>query len=415
ATVSDGESSNGQLIFQWQTLLHHNDHDHGGPPDTNQTTTAVLSPTGCDGINLYYTRIRLTVTDPTGLATVREVTLFPDCGPNPPPTISLIANQTVSQSRATLPLAFTIGDSGISPANLQLAGSSSDPVLVPANNIVFGGAGANRTVTVMPAEGQLGNATITVSVSDGPNQTSTSFNLNVLASAPASLPGFVTEAHSATDGSGAAFNGSTLTLPVSGADTLIIAAWHSEFDGGAPNGWRVEDQGRPGTLLVDTNGYTGGDGNRRFRIYYWANPPPGPNRILVTNDLTVDPNELAVSAILLTNVLRTAPIGAVGIDVSTTTRSAESETVPATNSDLVVHVIADALFVQGTLGSGETSRSVANDGLHTADGDASLWISTKPANTPTTTVSSSGWAKRVLNGVAIVVHGNSSTAPGISA
>ena len=40
-----------------------------------------------------------------------------------------------------------------------------------------------------------------------------------------------------------------------------------------------------GTLLVDTNGYTGGDGNRRFRIYCWTKPPLGGGSLLVTNDL----------------------------------------------------------------------------------------------------------------------------------
>ena len=37
----------------------------------------------------------------------------------------------------------------------------------PTANIVFGGSGANRTVTVTPAANQNGTATITVTVSDG--------------------------------------------------------------------------------------------------------------------------------------------------------------------------------------------------------------------------------------------------------
>jgi hypothetical protein len=100
------------------------------------------------------------------------------------------------------------------------------------------------------------------------------------------------------------------------------------------------------------------------------------------------------------------PLGAVVRDVSTSPRTGESETVTTTTSDLVVHVIANALFVRGVLASGETSRSIANDSGHQQDGDASLWISTKPGNAATTTVSSSGWGSRVINGVAIVVHGN---------
>ena len=226
-------------------------------------------------------------------------------------------------------------------------------------------------------------------------------------------PAFAGEANSATDGSGAAFNRSSLSLNVSGTGSLLLVAWHAEYDGGLPDGWTVTANGTPGTLMVDTNGYTGGDGNRRFRIYYWLNPTPGPNTIVVANPYNGD-NELAVSAILLTGVAQQGALGEIVGDVSTNDRTGESETVPTTTSDLVVHVIADATLVRGTLGPGETSLSVANDGnqkLNAGDGDASLWIASKPGTSPTTTVSSSGWpggpspSPRPLNGVAIVVHG----------
>ena len=235
-------------------------------------------------------------------------------------------------------------------------------------------------------------------------------------SGTAGPPVFVTETHSATDGAGAAFNKSTLSLNVSGTNTLLIVAWHAEYDGGTPDSWTVTCSGVPGTLITDTNGYTGGDGNQRFRTYYWLNPPPGPNTIVVSNPYTGG-NELAVSAVLLSSVSQANPLGTTGLDVSTTPRTGESETVNTTTGDLVVHVIADALYTTGVLGPGETSVSLANDGHHTqpGDGDASLWISTKPGDPSTTNVSSSGWAAspppapRVINGVAIVVHGS---APG---
>jgi hypothetical protein len=198
-------------------------------------------------------------------------------------------------------------------------------------------------------------------------------------------------------------------LTVSGTNTLLLAAWHAEFDGGFPGSWTVTSNGVPGTEIVNTNGYTGGAGNHRFRIYYWLNPPPGPTTVVVTN-LPANPfaNELAVSVVLLGNVGQASPLGAIALDVSTSPRTGESETVlPTTTNDLVVHVIADALFVRGTLGIGETSRSVANDGIHQTDGDASLWIATKPGEPVSTTVSSSGWTSfsQVINGAAIVVHG----------
>ena len=188
ATVSDAQSSDAQLSYQWQVLLHHNDHNHGVYSDTNHSTTAVLEPTGCDGINIYYYRILLTVTDPQGLATTQEVRLYPDCGPDTPPTISNIPDQTILQNSSTGPIPFTVGDAETAPANLQLSAVSSNLGLIPNQNIVFGGYGANRTVTVTPAAGQTGTATITVTVNDGPNNTSTSFVVTVNAGSPTPSP-----------------------------------------------------------------------------------------------------------------------------------------------------------------------------------------------------------------------------------
>ena len=226
-----------------------------------------------------------------------------------------------------------------------------------------------------------------------------------LPAGPASPPVFVTETNSATDGSGSAFNQSTLTINVPAPNSILILAWHAEFDAGLVNSWSVTNNGVPGTTIVETDGYTGGTGNRLFRIYYWLNPPVGPNTLFVGVQSNIA-NELAVSAIVLTNAAPTSPLGPVALDVSPASRTGESETASASASDLVVHIIADALLARGTLGPGETSRSVANDGHHPVNGDASLWISTKPGQSPTTTVSSSGWASRVINGVAFAVHGN---------
>jgi uncharacterized delta-60 repeat protein len=50
---------------------------------------------------------------------------------------------------------------------LTLNSSSSNTALVPNSGIVFGGSGANRTVTIMVAPKKAGTATITVTVSDG--------------------------------------------------------------------------------------------------------------------------------------------------------------------------------------------------------------------------------------------------------
>ncbi len=100
-------------------------------------------------------------------------------GVNAVPTISDIADQTVNEDGNTGALAFTIGDFETTAASLTVTRSSSNTTLVPTANIVLGGSGASRTVTVTPAANQSGSATITVTVSDGTATASDTFNLTV--------------------------------------------------------------------------------------------------------------------------------------------------------------------------------------------------------------------------------------------
>ena len=97
-----------------------------------------------------------------------------------PPSISPIANQTIEQDASSGPLAFTITDvDGF--ADHTVTASSSNQALVPNTNahLTLGGAAGARTLTITPAAGQHGTATITVTVDDGTTQASTSFTLTV--------------------------------------------------------------------------------------------------------------------------------------------------------------------------------------------------------------------------------------------
>src|SRR5438105_2846543 len=104
---------------------------------------------------------------------------------NTPPTISVIAGQTTTENMATPPIAFTVGDVQTPSSNLVVSVASSNPALVPGGNMVLGGNGADRSVTVRPAINQIGTATITLTVSDGALSTSTSFLLLVVNPPPA--------------------------------------------------------------------------------------------------------------------------------------------------------------------------------------------------------------------------------------
>jgi hypothetical protein len=98
---------------------------------------------------------------------------------NQPPTITAIPNQTIATNTPAGPISFVIGDAETPAANLTLSAGSDNVTVIPNGNILFGGTGANRTVTVTPAADQSGVANITVTVSDGTNVASTTFQVTV--------------------------------------------------------------------------------------------------------------------------------------------------------------------------------------------------------------------------------------------
>ncbi len=124
--------------------------------------------------------IRLRATDTGGLLYEEAVTITVT-DVNDPPTLSAPVNQSIAVNTTAGPLAFTVGDVDTDVASLTLTAASSNPALVPVANVVFGGSGANRTVTVTPAANQFGTATLTVTVSDGALTAQDTFELTVLA------------------------------------------------------------------------------------------------------------------------------------------------------------------------------------------------------------------------------------------
>ena len=82
------------------------------------------------------------------------------------PVISAISNQTTPPNTTTAPIAFIVSEQNQSASNLIVTGTSSNPALVPDANIIFGGSGSNRTVTLTPAANQTGITTISLTVSD---------------------------------------------------------------------------------------------------------------------------------------------------------------------------------------------------------------------------------------------------------
>jgi formylglycine-generating enzyme required for sulfatase activity len=188
-------------------------------PVSGQSGTATITVTVSDG--------SLSASD-TFLLTVNE---------NTAPTISDIAAQTIDEGGNTGAIAITVGDAQTAASSLTLSGSSSNTTLVSNANIVFGGSGANRTVSVTPVSGQSGTATITVTVSDGSLSASDTFVLTVN-SAMALIPqGAFTMGDSLDGMSDASTRTVTLDAFYLGKYEVTKAQWDEVRTWGLSNGY----------------------------------------------------------------------------------------------------------------------------------------------------------------------------------
>ena len=141
-------------------------------PAANANGSATITVTVNDGQSVNNTTTRSFVVTVTSVNTA--------------PTITTIPNQTIVSDTNSGPLSFTINDVETSAAALSLVGNSSVPSVVQSTNVIFGGSGSNRTVTVTPTPGAAGITDITIIVGDGAATASTTFRVTV--SAPEDEP-----------------------------------------------------------------------------------------------------------------------------------------------------------------------------------------------------------------------------------
>lgn len=147
---------------------------------TNFVSTANVTNATIGGLtpgSTYY--LAATAVESEGLESQDSTEISYTLGSNSPPTISSIANVTANAGAAIPTLSFTVGDAQTSASNLTVSTASSNPTLLPNSNIVLGGSGTNRTVTLSPVSGQTGTATVTLTVCDPSLCSSTSFVLTV--------------------------------------------------------------------------------------------------------------------------------------------------------------------------------------------------------------------------------------------
>src|SRR5262249_17385500 len=88
-----------------------------------------------------------------------------------PPFISSIQRVDMVRGAAPPTVAFNVSDLETPAESLSVSGQSANAVLVPnrPGNLVFGGSGHDRTLTIIPAPAEVGVAPINVRVTDGTN------------------------------------------------------------------------------------------------------------------------------------------------------------------------------------------------------------------------------------------------------
>jgi probable HAF family extracellular repeat protein len=108
-----------------------------------------------------------TVRDQNGLVSLPARVLLNVIGANDLPDISPVADLTILEGDTSGAIPFTLSDSDNPPSSVIVTVESSDTSLVPLDRIKLGGTGANRTIEIRPAPGELGTLTITLTAFDG--------------------------------------------------------------------------------------------------------------------------------------------------------------------------------------------------------------------------------------------------------
>jgi hypothetical protein len=119
--------------------------------------------------------ITLTVSDPNGLSASRSFN-FTVRPVNDAPTITSIPNRALREDQRTK-ISFQVSDVETASSNLQVTASSSNPGVVPQQDLILGIASTNRTLTIVPAYNVSGSTVITLTVSDGEATASTAFTV----------------------------------------------------------------------------------------------------------------------------------------------------------------------------------------------------------------------------------------------
>ena len=148
------------------------------------------------------------------------------------PTITRIAEQRTTPGTAITGLSFTIGDVETSATALTVTAASSNPILLPPAALTLSGSNASRTLSLSPAAGLSGTATITLTVSDGEKSTASAFTLTVASTIAGNTPPVIQSLPDALLASGETFGPFPLVIKddESAESALTLSATSSNTD-----------------------------------------------------------------------------------------------------------------------------------------------------------------------------------------
>lgn len=134
---------------------------------------------------------------------------------NSSPTLTALADTVIQEDQILGPVVFQISDAETPVQELKVTANSSNPGLVKDDQILLGGTGTNRTLSLKPERDQSGTTLIRVMVSDGSMVVSNSFTLTVQ---PVNDPPII----------------SVLTDQTIAKNALSIAQWFRVWDAETP-------------------------------------------------------------------------------------------------------------------------------------------------------------------------------------
>jgi Ca2+-binding RTX toxin-like protein len=109
--------------------------------------------------------------------------------PGPAPTVRVAPGGSCAPSGRGGTINLELAGTGEPPSALALSVTSSNHDLVPTRNVVFGGSGADRTLTASARSGGDGRAVLTVTVSDGQATSSVPVTVTAAGNGAASVTG----------------------------------------------------------------------------------------------------------------------------------------------------------------------------------------------------------------------------------